>query len=117
MKYFDCRKEALDYLRTITPQNRAIFPYLRLVTRESENPAKNINGGDYDRWLSCELVTPGLYRAIEDWSAEWDIMDYYHFDGYVVLEQGEDLSPSSAVSMITDYWRDIAQKNGISVNW
>ena len=87
MKFYENRKDAVEQLKTITPQDRAIIPYLRLITRESENPAKNLNGGDYDRWLNCRLISPGLYRAIEDWSAEWDISNYDHMDGYLVVEQ------------------------------
>lgn len=89
MKFFGNRKDALEHLKTITPQDRAIIPYLRLVTRESEDRSKNLNGGDYDRWLNCHLVSPGLYRAKEDWSAEWPIEDYYHLDGYLVASQDD----------------------------
>lgn len=89
MRFFENRKDAIEHLKTIAPQDRAVVKYLRLVTRESENPARNLNGGDYDRWLNCHLVTPGLYRAKEDWSAEWPIENYDHMDGYVVVAQEE----------------------------
>lgn len=89
IRFFENRKDAIAYLKTIAPQDRALALYLRLVTRQSENPAKNLNGGDYDRWLNCHLISPGLYRAVENWSAEWDIKDYDHLDGYVVASQQE----------------------------
>lgn len=88
-KFFENREEAIEALKEIKPQDRAIAPYVKIITRESENPYKNLNGGDYDRWLDCELIVPGLYKAKENWSAEWPIDNYCHMDGYVVLSQGD----------------------------
>lgn len=89
MRFFEKREEAIEFLKTIAPAERSISD-ITIITRESSNPRKNLNGGDYDRWLHCVLIVPGLYRAIEDWSAEWPIDDYDHMDGYVVVSQ-EDL--------------------------
>lgn len=89
MKFYETRKEAVVALKTIAPKDRAIAPYVKVVTRESEDHSKSHNGGDYDRWLNCHLVTPGLYKAKENWSAEWPIENYCHLDGYMVITQGD----------------------------
>lgn len=89
MKFYETRKEAVAALKTIAPKDRAIAPYVKVVTRVAEDHSKSHNGGDYDRWLNCHLVTPGLYKAKENWSAEWPIENYCHMDGYMVITQGD----------------------------
>ena len=47
----------------------------RVYTRESENPEKNANGGDYDFWTWVGVSPDGL-QIIENWSADWDYADW-----------------------------------------
>lgn len=41
------------------------------------------------RWMSCYLVSPGLYKAEESWSPEWKKEDHVKEQGYLVLSQAE----------------------------
>ena len=86
------RRDAVEYLKGISPQKRAINDRFVIPSRYAENPSKCLNGGDYHRWYECHLVTPGLYKFSEQWSAEYPIEDYHQITGYLVIEQG--FSPS-----------------------
>jgi len=80
--------EALARVSRIPVTDRAITcPAIDL--REPENPAMSSNGGDYHRWLNCRQYTPGVFIVEEDWSADWDIADYSHMEGIIVLTQQE----------------------------
>ena len=48
---------------------------VRIYTRDSRQPERNANGGDYDFWLDVSLTSDGVIIE-DDWSADWDYADW-----------------------------------------
>jgi len=54
--------------------------------RVSTDQSKNYNGGDYGKWVEFYKTNQtGVYFIDEDWTSEYDINDYCHLSGYIVM--------------------------------
>ena len=70
--------ETDDYDAYITPDGE-----YRVMTRTAPEPRNRLNnGGDYDYWLYIRQVRNHVEIG-EDWSAEFDIMDFGGWDAHV----------------------------------
>lgn len=87
-KLVDSFSLASKEIQDIALENRAIGTF-EIELRVPRDWRFANNGGDYYRYLTLKEVSFGIFKAKEDWSAEWDISGYYHLEGYICLSKSE----------------------------
>lgn len=78
---------------------------VRVYTRESRDPSRNRNGGEYDFYTDLFIGEDGRVHAVDDWSAEYDARDWNVYDERVYDASG--LTFDGLVEMVEQATNDI----------